>query len=637
MKLFSRNQADGPGRRRSRAGRLALSVGLMLPLAASLSAFASSAFNASPASASIPVFETGGSFYTPVVPTRIADTRPNSGYQGAGDTLTAGQILHVQVTGFPVSAALVPLGATAVVVNITAVNPTKAGYLTAYASGQPMPLASTVNFIAGQTIANEATITVGNTGLLNPGYIDIFNYTGSTDVVVDVQGYYSLGEPDSGTPGVPDNPFQSFYYPISYDNPTIGVLDNAPVRVLDTRPGSGEQGQGETIGPDAQITFFPGTASVNYLPTGSLVPENATAVVLNLTEADNTASSYLTAWATGFGQPLASDLNWQAGNGPVANRVIVPYNPVTQTVSIFNWAGSTDVVADLDGYFAPESEFGIVNPLLTDLEPTGCPVHDQQTLTISATATGSFTLTDLAGNTTPAITIGTGGVVTSAQVAAALAAIGYPDTGVTGGPNGPPSGGSDLVIDEAGYPLAFATGTGVTLESPLLAFSGVAPLVSASSCPGWIPGSAYYGLTAPNRIADTRAQTTIPYALSTLGALSILDVQDPGDIGGPVTGATVPSGIDGADINATVTDTTAASYLEIFPAQGGIGLTATQVTGNPASDINWTPGEIISNGDIVAYLADFPSTSMDLFNWAGTVDVVIDVYGYFVIDPIELV
>ena len=89
MKLFSRSSAEGPGRRRG-LGRLALSVGLLLPLAASFGAFAA-VLSSSPASASIPLTEVGGTLYQPVVPTRIADTRANSGYQGAGQTLTYGQ------------------------------------------------------------------------------------------------------------------------------------------------------------------------------------------------------------------------------------------------------------------------------------------------------------------------------------------------------------------------------------------------------------------------------------------------------------------------------------------------------------------------------------------------------------------
>ena len=198
---------------------------------------------------------------------------------------------------------------------------------------------------------------------------------------------------------------------------------------------------------------------------------------------------------------------------------------------------------------------------------------------------------------------------------------------------GPLGFGTAITINEGGFPItSLNNGTGDTsvLSSPLDAFLGVL----ASSCPGFFAGSVYYGLTAPNRIADTRAQTTVPYALSTLGALSILDIAVNPDSSGPFTGAFAPSGFDGVDINATVTDTTAASYLEIFPAEQGFGLTATQLSGKPASDINWVPGEIISNGDLVAEVSDTPMTSIDVFNWAGTVDVVIDVYGYFALDPI---
>jgi len=611
MKLFSRSSAEGPGRRRGLTGRLALSVGLLLPLAASFGAFAAVLGSASPASASIPLYEAGGALYQPVVPTRIADTRANSGFQGAGDTLTAGRILQVQVTGGSVSAAdLVPEDAYAVVVNITAVNPTAAGYLTAFAAGQTVPVASTVNFIAGQTIANEATITLGNTGFLNPAYIDIYNYDGSTDVVVDVQGYYT-GPPDDA-----DGPFPGFYYPISYPSPVTGAIDNAPVRVLDTRPNSGQQGAGQTIGPDSQITFFPGTST--FAPSLTLVPLNATAVVLNVTEATNTAASYLTAWATGFGFPNSSNVNWPAGAGPVANRVIVPYNPLTQTVSLFNWAGSTDVVVDLDGYFAPFSEFGIGN-----FEPTGCPIKDTQVLSETGDPTGTFELEDSASGATTAPISDT---ASSAAVSAALSAAGIPASAagslsLAAGP---------ITITESGFPLEVVDSTGgtVTLTS---FFTG---LNVAGSCPGFFAGSVYYPLTAPNRIADTRAQTYTSYPLSTLGALSILDIFVPPDGSGPVTGLYAPSAFDGVDINATVTDTTASSYLEIFPAEAGFGLTATQLTGHPASDINWVAGEIISNGDLVAEVSDIPLPSIGVFNWAGSVDVVIDVYGYFALDPL---
>ena len=593
MKLYSR--AQGAGRKRSLAGRLALSVGLLLPVAASFGVFAA-VFSSAPASASIPASEVGGTVYTAVTPVRIADTRANSGFQGAGDTLSSGQILTIRVAGLPSDG--VPITATAVVLNITAVNPSSAGYLTAYASGQTTPFASTVNFIAGQTIANEATITLGNNGVTG-GYVSILNHVGLTDVVVDVQGYYVAT-------------LSALYFPVSYPNPVTGSLDNAPIRVLDTRQNSGQQDAGQTLGPDQQLTFYPGTST--FAPNLTLVPDDATAVVLNLTEADSTASSFLTAWATGVAQPLASDVNFLAGQ-TIANRVIVPYNSTTQTISVYNWAGSTDVVADLDGYFSP-----------APLEPTLCPVTtaaaNQTTLSFTATG-GTFTL-NYNGNTTGTIPYNASAAAVLSDLQAAPTY--FPTTGVSA--TGGPLGTAPVVITYASGALTI-TGNLAGLTGGTNTVTTVAlPAVYPSTCPGFYIGSYYYGLTAPARIADTRANSGEPYTLSTLGALSILDIDVPGDVWGPATGFNAPANDDGVDINVTVTNTTAASFLTIFPAQGGIGLA--QLTTYPTSDINWVPGWIISNGDIVTETASFPFSSIDVFNWSGNVDVVVDVYGYFV-------
>jgi hypothetical protein len=594
MKLFSR--AEGPGRKRGLAGRVALSVGLLLPVAASFGVF-SAVFSAAPASASIPASEAAGTLYVPVTPARIADTRANSGFQGAGDTLSSGQILTIRVAGLPSDG--VPITATAVVLNITAVNPSSAGYLTAYASGQTTPFASTVNFIAGQTIANEATITLGNNGVTS-GYVSILNHVGLTDVVVDVQGYY-----------LPPAPGDGFYYPVSYPNPVTGTLDNAPIRVLDTRQNSGQQGAGETLGPDQQLTFYPGTSS--FAPSLTLVPADTIAVVLNLTEADSTAASFLTAWATGGPQPLASDVNFLAGQ-TVANRVIVPYNTTTQTISVYNWAGSTDVVADLDGYFAKFGGEATLCPVTT-------PAENQTTLSFTATG-GTFTL-NYGGNTTGTIPYNASAAAVLSDLQAAPTY--FPTTGVSA--TGGPLGTAPVVITYASGVLTI-TGNLAGLTGGTNTVTTVAlPAVYPSTCPGFYPGSYYYGLTAPARIADTRANSGEPYTLSTLGALSILDIDVPGDVWGPATGFNAPADFDGVDVNVTVTNTTGSSFLTIFPAQGGIGLA--QLTTYPTSDINWVPGWIISNGDIVTTVASFPFTSMDVFNWSGNVDVVVDVYGYF--------
>jgi hypothetical protein len=80
----------------------------------------------------------------------------------------------------------IPAGATAVIVNVTAQDPTANAYLTVYpTSADPAPPnASTVNFYAGQTKANLALVKLGTDGGIN-----IFNAAGTTGVLIDVVGY----------------------------------------------------------------------------------------------------------------------------------------------------------------------------------------------------------------------------------------------------------------------------------------------------------------------------------------------------------------------------------------------------------------------------------------------------------------
>lgn len=91
---------------------------------------------------------TPGSSYTPITPTRALDTRNGTG--GAATPIGPNSSISLGMSG--VSA--VPSDATGVVLNIIAVGPTRAGFLTVYPTGQPRPFASTHNFGTGVTIAN---------------------------------------------------------------------------------------------------------------------------------------------------------------------------------------------------------------------------------------------------------------------------------------------------------------------------------------------------------------------------------------------------------------------------------------------------------------------------------------------------
>ncbi|MFD0573647.1 PKD domain-containing protein [Kitasatospora gansuensis] len=84
----------------------------------------------------------------------------------------------------------VPRGVTAVALNLTVTAPQAAGYLTVYPSGQAVPSTSSLNFTAGQSVANAVIVPVGP-----DGKISVLNGSGrAADVVVDVVGYYT---PDS--------------------------------------------------------------------------------------------------------------------------------------------------------------------------------------------------------------------------------------------------------------------------------------------------------------------------------------------------------------------------------------------------------------------------------------------------------
>lgn len=118
-------------------------------------------------------------------PARVVDTRPGTAtadgqYAGIG-ALGWGATLVLPIAG----RVGIPSTASAVVVNVTATDPSVGGYFTVYPSGAMRPLASNVNFVAGETASN---LDIG--GLGAGGALAIFNLSGSTDLVIDVAGWY---------------------------------------------------------------------------------------------------------------------------------------------------------------------------------------------------------------------------------------------------------------------------------------------------------------------------------------------------------------------------------------------------------------------------------------------------------------
>lgn len=272
--------------------------------------------------------------YVSLSPSRVLDTRPApDGPIGrcptACTSLGGGQAVDVQVTG---ANGVPDTGVTAVVLNVTATNPTASSYLTVYPAGTPRPTASNLNVVAGQTVANLVQVAVGS-----GGDVSIFNLAGSVDVVADVEGYVA---PAASTAG----------------------LFNAltPARLCDTRPASAaspvNQCSGQALGPGS-------TRTVHVLGNQGVPTMGVSGAVVNLTVTDPSASSYLTVSAPPNPRPLASNLNFLPGQ-TVANRVVVPVSPAGD-ITVFNLSGWVDVVVDLAGWYTdPTSATGALdNPL----------------------------------------------------------------------------------------------------------------------------------------------------------------------------------------------------------------------------------------------------------------------------------
>ena len=235
-------------------------------------------------------------------PERLLDTR-----EGAG-RLAARSVTQVDVAG----RAGVAADATAVAVNLTVTEPEANGYVTAYPCGGDVPATSSVNFLAGQTVANFAVVGVGAGG-------DIcLTASAPTQVIVDVQGAYvasgysSLGRPE---------------------------------RLLDTRTAGG--------------TVAPRSVTRLEVAGGPGVPADASAVAINLTATEPGQNGYVTAYPCGDDVPATSSLNYRAGQ-TVANFAVVGIGE-GGAICMFSLTG-TEVVVDLQGAFVGDAYTALGEP-----------------------------------------------------------------------------------------------------------------------------------------------------------------------------------------------------------------------------------------------------------------------------------
>ena len=261
-------------------------------------------------------FATGAAFNA-VGPKRLFDTRTDSGPDVLVSVpkakVAADGVLEVPVTDL---VGFVPAsGVSAVSLNVVVTNPDFAGYVTVYACGS-RALVSSVNYVAGATVANAVIAPVSATGTV------CFYSLAGVDLVVDINGWFTAGS---------------------------GFVPAGPARVADTRPGQSPDALRaipKAVIGGANILELEVTDLAGYVPA-----DGVSAVSLNVTAVNPAGAGYINVFACGAVEEVSS-LNFVAGQ-TVANAVIAPVS-ASGTICLFSNV-ATDVIVDINGWIGQAS------------------------------------------------------------------------------------------------------------------------------------------------------------------------------------------------------------------------------------------------------------------------------------------
>lgn len=255
---------------------------------------------------------TAGGLYQSVLPERLLDSRDAS----FGGPFASHEAVPVAVDyntpGVDVNSHI-----RALAVNITAVRPTMAGFLTAWDGVGVVPPTSTLNFAPGTITPNMAIVPVApcincgpNTGL--PSITVVNGSLGTVHVLVDIVGFYDDGNLGDG----------------------LRFRPLTPTRIVDTRTGLG-------------TTTITASATKPVTAPVAVAGLDTFSLVTNTTAVRPTLPTFLTLWDGTDPKPTVSNLN-AVKDQIVANATITDL-AVGNVFSIYNDKGTTNVVVDVVG------------------------------------------------------------------------------------------------------------------------------------------------------------------------------------------------------------------------------------------------------------------------------------------------
>ena len=301
--------------------------------------------------------------YHPVTPVRVLDTRKAIGLSGK---LTAGVPRTFTIAGHNG----IPAGATAITANATVVNSSAASSI--YLGPAPIakPTTYTLSFNKGQVANRGVTVALSPTGSLSVTYRAS---SGTTDLVLDVTGYFTSGTGDT-------------YHALT------------PARLLDTRVGVGLSGKLAANTPRTFTVWGHGG-----------VPKGARAVTGNVTVVNSARSGAVYLGPASLAKPPTSAINFTAGQ-IAGNSLTVALSSTGTLSATFMGSGgaTTDLVFDVTGYYTADATGLRYVPL------TAATLLDTRTVTgltgkFSANKPRTFTVRGHAG--VPTAAAGITGVV----------------------------------------------------------------------------------------------------------------------------------------------------------------------------------------------------------------------------------
>jgi uncharacterized protein YvpB len=598
-------------------------------------------------------------------PLRVNSVSPNSGLTAGGETvmvhgigfgsgLTA-RIGSTKVTPFAVTATSFSFIAPARPVGSAAVQVSRSGV------SSPLSAADTYAYYgpavvtalspgAGPSTGGQV-VTANGYGFI-PGMTATF---GGTPVTPMSQTLDSFSFTTPAEPAGYDQLVVTTSLGVSTPTASAGYLYTGlgsyvpltPYRILDTRSGlcgvnrCHSLGAGETLA--LQVTGY------TDAHTGESVASDAAAVVLNVLAVDGSSSSLLSVYPNGIARPLAASLNFPA-HVNVANLVTVALgqNGASDTqreVNIYNALGSVNVLADVEGYFAPQSasnpagEFHAIAPLRVcdtraDQSANGCNQgHSTDNklgqghvvkVTVSGVPRG------VTGSPASIPDDGTAGaaVLNLTAIAGSQATFLSVFPTQSDGTCATSQPGSSTISVAAGaveanrviVPLGPSHTGGPSID--VCAYNAVGTINFTLDATGWFGSTsgspavgAQYQAIEPTRICDTRSGSGTECSGHQLTSRGTLLVAVAGVDGIPRSG---PVAIIA---NLTAVSGSQGTYLTMYPAD---------VSPRPnASDVNVIAGATLPNLVVVGMASGAHAGDVNLFNAVGGISAVLDVEGWF--------